>query len=76
MFAAAVKIAPPVRARKVWTKPVAVNDRLGFEVSAYAGNNWVIKPSVAIDLQVKQWVKPVAINERLGFEVTAYAGSK
>ena len=61
MFAVAVKIAPPVKVRKSWAKPVAVNERLGFEVSAYAGNNWV---------------KPVAVNQRLGFEVTAYAGSK
>jgi len=68
MFASAVKIAPPVKVpsksvKRVnnWVKPVAVNERLGFEVTAYAANDWV---------------KPVAINERLGFEVTAYSGKE
>ena len=57
----AVKTAPISIKKNVWVKPVAVNSRLGFEVSAYAGN---------------AWVKPVAVNSRLGFEVSAYAGSK
>ena len=69
MFATAVKIAPPVKilTKRVdvrvnqWVKPVAVDSRLGFEVTAYAANDWV---------------KPVAVDTRLGFEVTAYAGTK
>jgi len=69
MFVSQVKIAPsvkvstkPVVVNRVnkWVKPVVVDSRLGFEVTAY---------------QFNEWVKPVVVDSRLGFEVTAYAGS-
>ena len=45
--------------------PVAIDSRLGFEITSYAGS----------ESNLLEFSAPVAIDSRLGFEITSYAGA-
>ena len=55
-----------VSVKQSWSAPVAVDNRLGFEISAYSG---------AYSGGLAAWSEPIAVDSRLGFEISAYAGS-